>query len=250
MTPSNLPSYELIETSFSYKELERHSPLIHRIDAIDHHLRIIAQEGPIDLLSIERTGGQILQRVMLIDYLVKYEKQRKLNKSLVNFYMGFFVLHIVFTLIGGLHLATSPIARQEFGFSFAKVTLSTTALISVCLAVCDFTLRRRLKKLDHRFIELSFPFRTIEVPMEDKTCPICLEELSTKERSMGHLADGKIAHLFHEKCATEWQKRCLQIQSPKCPMCSKAVILAPIFLVQQIRVSQVHDRVVSNPPHL
>jgi hypothetical protein len=250
VTPANSPCYEIVPISFSYKELERHSPLIHRIDAIDHHLRMIAQEGPVDLLSIERTEGQILQRILLVDYIVKYEKQRKFNKSLVNFYMGFFILHMALTLLGGFHLAISPIARKDFGFSFAKITLMTTAIICTCLGVCDFMLRRRLKRLDHRFIELSFPFKTVEVQLEDKTCAICFEELSIKELSMGHLASGKIAHLFHEKCATVWQKRCLQEERPRCPMCSQAVVLAPIFLAQDLRVSQARDRVASNPAHL
>jgi hypothetical protein len=240
-----LVRYEVSFPIYNYKEYERHGEILHHIQRIDHTLYALSLKDSCDILGMEETRGQILQRLHLINYIAKYEKQRKHDKSLIHFYMSFFIIHIALTLICGVHMAVCIKARQDYGWKFVSTTLLTTAILMTCMTVCEFFLKRRLNRLDHRYIDLSFPIKTIPVTLEDTTCAICFEKMSEEEKSMGHLASGKIAHLFHEACAMKWQKLCLESHDPKCPMCNKAVVLAPIF-----KVYQASERLVSSQARL
>jgi len=240
-----LVRYEVSFPIYNYKEYERHGGILHHIHRIDHMLYALSLKESCDILGIQETRGQILQRLQLINYIAKYEKQRKFDKSLIHLYMCFFVIHVAITILGAVHMALCVKARDEYGWKFLSTTFLTTALLTTCMTICEFLLKRRLNRLDDRYIELTFPIKTIAVTLEDTTCAICYEKMSEDEKSMGHLASGKIAHLFHEACAMKWQRRCLESQDPKCPMCNKAVVLAPIF-----KVYQASERLVSSQARL
>uniref|UniRef100_A0A2P2INM4 RING-type E3 ubiquitin transferase n=1 Tax=Rhizophora mucronata TaxID=61149 RepID=A0A2P2INM4_RHIMU len=83
-----------------------------------------------------------------------------------------------------------------------------------CKAESDLELSSEKEKKN----ELSKPFESLVLEIEEEVCPTCLEEYDAENPKI----TTKCEHHFHLACILEWKER-----SDTCPVCDQEMIIEP-----------------------